>query len=176
MPVSDLVSLVPPPATPVAAIGDWNRVEVELNLELPGDYKEIISIYGAGVLCRLISIPSPFVRPVTASKFWTDWVDFYRDLASYGVDIPYDLFPACPGLLPCGNYADSNNINWLTAPASEKWQLVYYSRSDGFIDIGPISLADFVVRIITGSTGLPARLFPGAIPAEDRFFSVFTGF
>jgi hypothetical protein len=176
MPVSELVSLVPPPATPVAASGDWNKVEAELKQRLPDDYKEIISIYGAGRFCRMISIASPFVRPISALKFWTDWVDFYRDLTSYGVDVPYDLFPACPGLLPCGSYTDSNNINWLTAPAGEKWRLIYYSRSDGFIDVGPTSLADFVVRIITGSTGLPERLFPAAIPVEDRFFTPFSGF
>lgn len=173
MSINDLIDLVPPPDAPVAASGDWNRVEDELGIRLPDDYKAIISTYGVGDFCNAICIASPFVRPISAFKFWTDWVDFYNDLASYGNDVPYELFPKTPGLLPCGNYCDSDNINWLTAPALEDWRLIYYSRSAGFIDIGETTLVDFVISVIEGNSILPKRIIP-SLPKEHRYFTPMT--
>jgi hypothetical protein len=64
--VEELRRLVPPPETPNGADGDWGACERDLGLRLPADYKEFISTYGSGTLCRLFEIPSPFSARVGA--------------------------------------------------------------------------------------------------------------
>src|SRR5689334_2590115 len=112
--LEELIALLPPPASPVGAHGDWAAVEANLGLRLAEDYKQFISRYGAGTISGMIVVGNPFVQPVSPRKFWENWVDIYRDIAAYGTDVPFELYPACPGLLPCGDYADFNIINWLT--------------------------------------------------------------
>jgi hypothetical protein len=45
--IDDLVRLVPPPAEPVDAHGDWDAVEAALGLGIPIDFKTLITRYGS---------------------------------------------------------------------------------------------------------------------------------
>ncbi|VTS08194.1 Uncharacterized protein OS=Streptosporangium roseum (strain ATCC 12428 / DSM 43021 / JCM 3005 / NI 9100) GN=Sros_9077 PE=4 SV=1: SUKH_6 [Tuwongella immobilis] len=169
-PFDELLELLPPPSHPVAAGGDWSAVEASLGLTLPRDYKNFISHYGAGVISGTILIGNPFVRPVPARAFWENWVDIYRDIAKYGTKISYDLYPDCPGLLPCGSYADVNIINWLTDTSPDRWKLIYFSHSAGFFDLETISLAQFLVQLLTGTTTLPSNVMSPRLAAQPKYF------
>ena len=127
-------------------------------------------MYGAGTISGMIVVGNPFVQPVSARKFWENWVDIYRDIAAYGTKVPFKLYPECPGLLPCGDYADFNIINWLTDPRGDQWRLTYYSRSHGFFDLGPISLIDFVLELLTGTHKLPNHVMSNILVSTPRQF------
>ncbi|MFD8530369.1 hypothetical protein ACFV0L_23415 [Streptosporangium canum] len=58
--IDGLIRLVPPPAEPVDAQGDWREVEAALGLELPADFKTLIERYGRGQFVDLITPLTPF--------------------------------------------------------------------------------------------------------------------
>lgn len=150
-----LTEIVVPPANPSGNLGDWIDVEKELSLELPEDYKQFVSLYGAGTISGMISIGAPFIQPVPARKFWENWVDIYNDIENYGTEVPFDLYPTIPGLLPCGHYADVNIINWLTHNSQPQWRIIFYSHSKGFFDLGTTSLTQFLLSMLTDINTLP---------------------
>jgi hypothetical protein len=102
--VAELRCLVPPPAHPDGADGDWTACERELQLRLPDDYKEFISAYGSGTLCRSFEILSPFDSPqrwrTTVRGWWVNWARIYDCWGEFPRDLPYPPYPAVPGLLP----------------------------------------------------------------------------
>jgi hypothetical protein len=61
--VAELRRLVPPPAHPDGADGDWAACERELQLRLPEDYKEFISAYGSGTICGFFRNLEPLRLP-----------------------------------------------------------------------------------------------------------------
>ena len=84
--IADLIRLVPPPSVPVAANGDWPKLERELGLPIPQDYKDFIANYGTGAFCNYLVIPSPFAFKVPPSNEivspkvgWTWWSGIYSD-------------------------------------------------------------------------------------------------
>jgi hypothetical protein len=168
--LEELLSILLPPTNPVGAHGDWAAVEAELGLQLAEDYKQFISWYGAGTISGLIVVGNPFVQPVSPRKFWENWVDIYRDIVSYGVEIPFKLYPEHPGLLPCGDYADVNIINWLTNQDKQPCDLIFYSRSAGFFNLGRITLTRFIVQLLTGSTALPTSAVTNVLLTKPRQF------
>src|SRR5262249_10794441 len=112
--IQELLSLVPPAPEPKDAKGDWNKVEGDLGLALPEDYKQFITHYGRGTLCNLFWFASPFNcvdpptrRPVSAREYWTSWAGIYNDWGKTKRDIPFPVYPTIPGLFPWGIYGDT---------------------------------------------------------------------
>lgn len=58
--IDDLVRLVPPPAVPVSASGDWQQVESRLVLRVPDDFKQMTGHYGRGQFAGFITPLTPF--------------------------------------------------------------------------------------------------------------------
>jgi hypothetical protein len=61
--IDDLVRLVPRPDSPIDATGDWERVETDLGLELPPDFKMLVHRYGRGQFRSFITPLNPFGPP-----------------------------------------------------------------------------------------------------------------
>src|SRR5262249_19593168 len=123
--IDELQSLVKHPSSPKAAEGDWMWLEGELGLHLPNDYKAYIQAYGSGTLCNYFYIPSPFESLDPPKRYWANWASFYNDMAELGEPVPHPVFPAVPGLLPCGTYGDVDILNWLTTGDPENWRFIY---------------------------------------------------
>src|SRR5262249_7954133 len=72
-----LIEIVPPPMSPVApgSPGDWARVETELGVGLPSDFKEYIATYGAGKWASFFGIYDPFYvgKHPEMHASWRDW-------------------------------------------------------------------------------------------------------
>ncbi|MHC2066873.1 SMI1/KNR4 family protein [Bremerella sp. T1] len=153
--VKRITEIISPPDTATGPSGSWEDVEKELGLELPEDYKQFVSLYGSGTISGMISIGNPFIQPVSAQTFWLNWVDIYRDIENYGTEVPFDLYPARPALLPCGNYADVNILNWLTNESQAEWRIIYYSHSKGFFDLGKTTLTSVLLSLLTDVSDLP---------------------
>jgi hypothetical protein len=80
------------------------------------------------------------------------------------------LYSICPGLLPCGDYADVNIINWFGGKDANDSELVYYSRSEGFFNLGRITLTRFIIQLLTGSTGLPHSAVTNVLAIKPKVF------
>jgi hypothetical protein len=117
--IDALVSLVPPPESPVDATADWPKIEAALGVHLPGDYRELVTRYGTGEFCDL-------VHPLTANELVTDGLDALeveRELATEG---PYPLHPDPGGLLPWGRTSNGHLLCWRT----DDWTVVVYAPRD----------------------------------------------
>ena len=175
--VAELRRLVPPPAHPDGADGDWTACERELQLRLPEDYKEFISAYGSGTLCRSLEILSPFDSPqrwrTTVRGWWENWARIYDCWGDFPRALPYPRYPAVPGLLPWGTYCDANVWSWYPAGEPHEWRLVYDERHQEFIEVPGLGFAEFLVAALKGTVPLPEWVFGKHVQSLPQVYEPF---
>jgi hypothetical protein len=173
--LSELSKLVPPPAEPKDSKGDWVRIEHDLGLTLPDDYKGYIELYGSGVLCSFFSIRSPFMLErqyrVSPREAWIAWAEFFRDWGrETHQEVPFPVYPEIPGLLPWGTYGDVDSVGWLTDKPSNEWHIVYLNQHDGFFELHELGFTQFLVAALKGKVPLPDSVFGKHILEEPYVF------
>jgi hypothetical protein len=144
--LDDLVSLVPPPAAPVDAHGDWAAVEAALGLRLPADFQALIARYGLGSFAD-VTLLTPFD---THTGGLLDLVRHARDLrdmfeghrADWPEDFPHPLYPEPGGLLEWAGTGDGDMLCWLTTGAADTWPVVVWNIREGAhrYDVGAVEL------------------------------------
>ncbi len=121
-----LERVVSPPGQPVAACSasDWDRIEVELAIQFPSDYRRLVSSFGSGYFCgTFIFLPSP------ASARYSKVVDtlLYQLSAAKGHGIPYNVFPVTPGLYPWATDENGGIACWNRVGDPDDWNVVTVS-------------------------------------------------
>jgi uncharacterized protein (TIGR02996 family) len=163
-PLDELRLVLPPPKRRLHADGDWGEVEAALGLRLPADYKAFIGTYGSGTIGPLEFV-SPLGVGADVRRWWANWAAFYPDIAEYGEEIPYPVFPQLGGLLPFGTLGSVDILNWLTLGEPDCWPFVYYDRDEGLFEVKGLSAVEFVLEAVTQQSPLLIRL--GSEPAFD---------
>ncbi len=158
--LQELARLVPPPAEPKHAKGDWKSLEQDMGLVLPGDYEEYIELYGSGTMCAYFAIDSPFSLAshykVTTREGWLKWTGIYHCWGEEPEsEVPFPLYPKVPGLLPWGIYGDVDVLGWLTDTDPTCWHIVYMDREKGFFDLPGVGFLAFLLAAIKGEAPLP---------------------
>lgn len=130
---------------------DWADVEARLGTPLPGDYKQLVEIFGEGAFDGYLDfhVPDAHVRTsdiVRHSKWLSEWA------ASHGSRLwrPYELYPAPGGLLKWGSTEQADGFFWLTEDADpDRWPVLMtddtcdnWTRFDG-------TTAECVHRMLT---------------------------
>jgi hypothetical protein len=156
-----------PPEIPFAFEGDWHRIEAEIGLALPGDYKAFISKYGSGKICGFVSLFSPFVNNGNWSlmPYVSETIQAYESYVDTKVlrAIPYPLYPKRGGLLPFGTTENSSCLNWLTDGPPDEWELVVWDPDSlAFSNTCYRSLAEFLADLVQQRCGL----IPGDPPLD----------
>lgn len=143
---SALVAKVPPPHMPLAAKGDWSKVEARLKLQLPSDYKWFIEQYGTGWFCKAVFITSPFWQDSQGNDALSIVNDQIRELYQSYVDSgdwpewPYPYYPQNGGLLTFASSYNNEYLSWLTHGAPSKWTIVLFHHFE-LHDTGYSSIA-----------------------------------
>jgi hypothetical protein len=175
--VEELRRLVPPPPAPNGADGDWAACERELQLRLPEDYKEFISAYGSGTLCRLFAISSPFSSPMlwktNVRDWWVKWAGIYDCWGDEDRVLPYPRYPDVPGLLPWATYGDVDVLSWYTAGEPNQWYVIYDDHYEGFAEVPGFGFADFLVAALKGAVPLPERVFDKEVMGQPKIYQPF---
>jgi hypothetical protein len=175
--VEELRRLVPPPATPHGADGDWVTCERELQLRLPEDYKDFISIYGSGTLCNLFEISSPFSSPLLwktgVRDWWVRWARIYDCFGEIPRVLPYARYPTVPGLLPWATYGTVDVLSWYTAGEPHQWRVVYDERHEEFFEVPGLGFAEFLVAAMKGVVPLPEHVFGKHVVNEPPIYKPF---
>jgi hypothetical protein len=126
--VSDPTRLIPPPASPVAAAGDWGAVEATIGLSLPDDFKRVVEVYGTGRFFGFLWVYSPF----DPSEEWSlahqvrlaaENLQAYR---AEGFAVPFPVHPEVGGLLNFGSTENGNLLNWITEGEPNGWRLAIW--------------------------------------------------
>ncbi len=164
--LKELMSLVPPPQSPLYSQGDWGQVEKELGIALPVDYKELISVYGAGTFnakaydagFQIFSYLSPW----GAKNQGEGMGELLKSMliSFYGNDEytpPASFYPHVPGLLHFGTYLERDELLWLVPASGPPRDIVWFALEEGFITLPGISVTELLLSIIRGNSILHQR-------------------
>lgn len=166
--LAEMISILPPPANPTHASGDWARVEKDLGIELPSDYKAIVRTYGYGSYCDSLSLLNPFTDnkvTKTIAAIIQQWQQI-SDLCA----VEYPFYPDRGGLLPCAVNVNGNYVSWKTDGSPEEWEIVVWDTSEvRYVTFqGPLST--FLHSLLTRESALTSLLLtslayqPGRAP------------
>lgn len=130
--IQELVAIVPPPASPTAASGDFAAVEADLGTKLPADYQELVRRYGYGTFSDFLHLWSPFFAPCTMMAQARVTLDADRTLARFAARaVPFPLFPEPDGALPWASTDNGDVVYWLTWGAPDAWPVALRNPRGG---------------------------------------------
>lgn len=156
-----LVAMVPPPEEPFE-IGDvegFARVETELGLELPDDYKRAIQTYGSGQWQEFWTILNPFReneftnlviqcqnrRPMKWSA-----LDAERAIREAQGKYPHPIYPEAGGILPWAITDNGGRFFWLTDGQPKNWPTVYYANRSPAFEVYRMPCTELLYKAVAG--------------------------
>jgi hypothetical protein len=171
--MKQLREMVPPPAE-IFEVGDrdsFAKVEAELGLMLPEDYKQVVQTYGSGQWQGFWYILNPFTQneflnfvcqsKMLRPKNWST-LDSERERRESTKGIypyPNPIYPEPGGIIPWALTDNGGRFFWLTKTRPEDWPTIYYpDRSPDFIKY-PVSCAELLFKAVAGILPIFAEEF-----------------
>jgi hypothetical protein len=152
MSIQALRAIVPPPSHPVAAGRHdlWHDVESQLRTPLPPDYKDFITLYGAGDFYRFLGILSPFSKRDSLITNNKRYLPVFKNLSGIARDVVL-TFPDPGGLLICGGDENGNTLFWQTGGEPSAWPIVYASEELLDYEVFETDLTGFLAGWMSGA-------------------------
>lgn len=182
--LQQLVSLVPPPQEPVApgSPNGWPRIESEIGAPLPQDFKDYISVYGAGQWADFFGIIDPFYKwkHPQASKSWREWMhtrigsleQMRREWPKHTA--PFLPHPAPEGLLAFGYDDNGGTLCWHTRGQAGDWPIVCLDgKLSEEYDCFAMSLIGFLAALMAAEIQ-PCPFAPDLFPISPPPFRAYT--
>lgn len=179
-----LVSLVPPPKAPVApgSVDAWPQVEKEIGAPLPQDFKDYISVYGAGQWADFFGIMNPFYKwkHPEASKSWRQWME--SRLGSLGEQrrewpentAPFLPHPALEGVLAFGYNDNGGTLCWHMRGDPDAWPIVCLDgKLSEIYDCFTMPLTAFLAALVAEEIQ-PRTFAPDLFPIPQPAFRPYT--
>ncbi|MEU4731987.1 histone-like nucleoid-structuring protein Lsr2 [Streptomyces sp. NPDC023588] len=170
-----LTRLCPPPQTQPAPI-DWGRIEAELDMRLPEDYKQLAAAYGPGSYGGdyiTIYHPHGVTLYVNLTGPMSSRIREYlqRDYDQGTYPVPYDP----QHLFAIGGTEGGQKLFWITEPvnAPDSWRVAINEDKGSRWFTYDGNLTNFLVAVISGEIdnlpfsnllGLPACFTPSVPP------------
>ncbi|WP_405914989.1 SMI1/KNR4 family protein [Streptomyces sp. NBC_00728] len=149
--IDDLIALVPPPANPVDASGDWTQVEAGLGLELPADFKALISSYGLGQFVDFINPLTPFGSRNLLLRSAQRLLDSERPFREANPDdCPYPYYPEAGGLLEWAGTDNGDRLCWVTDGHPDTWTVVAWNPRGWYYDAHDTGAVGFLHGWLSG--------------------------
>ncbi|MBR7827938.1 SMI1/KNR4 family protein [Actinospica sp. MGRD01-02] len=147
----ELTRLVPPPAAPVDARGDWHSVEAELGLALPADFKQLIEAYGLGQFVDFITPLTPFGSRDLLMRSARDILDSEHSFREENPeDSPYAIYPEPGGLLEWAGTDNGDRLCWLTEGEPDQWTTIAWNQRSWSYDVFPVGAVEFLAGWLAG--------------------------
>ena len=171
MSLQELIHLVPPPAKPQHAAGDWPAAEAKLGIALPADYKGIVERYGAGAFSDFLIVLNPFTPNayLNLQEGGAQILESARTVRASDPDLyRMPLFPESGGLLPWGVTEAGDTLYWRTTGLPDSWTVVLRRSSDPLSDVHAMPCSTFLTEwlgrrslaaVFEGSAHFPAAEF-----------------
>lgn len=152
MSLSELLTVLPPPADVVASVGDWRVIEAQLAVPLPSDYKEFVSLYGVGSVRESIWILSPFSKYFSLQEKLQEHRRVHAELTeNLGHDIiPYPVFPEPGGILPWATTSDGSVCSWVTTSSAPDSWVVFVESPEWDWEQFECSMTAFLAGALSG--------------------------
>lgn len=130
MSIKELTAIIRPPQKPVEVPKNpnWNKIEKKLGVPLPSDYRDFVVTYGTGTLGRFVIVCNAFSTIeggalIPMVKYDCDILRSLRE-SEGNEQVPFDIHPHRPGLLPWGGDENGNSFYWLTEGKPDAWPCV----------------------------------------------------
>lgn len=149
--------LIQPPSKPIENdnLGEWDKVETALKIELPKDYKDYINIFGTGCIANLIWVFNPFSK----NPHLNLQIQIKEQLEAIAVlqeqfneNCPYKIYPEKGGLLPWGLTDNGDVMFWLTDGEPDFWKTVIHESRGSKYEKHEDTMTSFLSNLILGIT------------------------
>jgi hypothetical protein len=173
MSLEELTRILPPPSYPVYARGvdDWGRIEEELGMIFPEDYREFVALYGAGSIDDFLWVFVPFCpnKYLDLSYNDTKLLGALRSLQDeFPETSPYPLNPPEDGVFPWAITDNGDELYWRVRHGRvEKKVLVLGSRSNDWQEFD-LTTVDFLTNVLNCT--ISVRRFPEDFPDVQHSF------
>jgi hypothetical protein len=124
--IATLTALIPPPADPIDATGDWDAAERDLGTAFPADFKDLIKTYGTGMFGGLwLANPlRPWGREAIRER-----IAGFRELRE-ACEFALPLFPEQPGFLPWGSDSNGHLYCWWADGSPDSWPVAQVAHGE----------------------------------------------
>jgi len=156
MSMEHVTKVIPPPEHPVetGSSAEWSKIEQELNLSLPSDYKSYIARYGSGCIGGLLWPLNPFAANpnINLMQQFKGTLDALRSLRDrFGEELPYQLYPERGGLFPWGLTDNGDSLYWLTEGGPEGWPVVVNAGREPRYERYNLPMTEFLACLVEGT-------------------------
>jgi hypothetical protein len=172
MSINDLTAVVPPPDTPAAVPAklNWKEIEKALGVLLPMDYKDFVARYGSGLLGNFIRVFNPFdeyeYMGLVPSVVRICGIRRELKESEGDAEVPFDVYPKSPGLLPWGNDENGNGLYWLTEGATDHWPCIVGAGRDRRWQRFDMTMTTFLATALNGD--VKCRIWPSGFARPNR--------
>jgi hypothetical protein len=177
--IERLCVVAPPPEHPKGPGNEleWRRLEMEIGLVYPSDFKELIFKYGSGRFKNFFAVVNPFhfASPDISYKAFVRFrLDGLRKAKhSYFKNaVPYPVYPDEGGLFPWGYTDNGGSICWLTKGQPSRWPTICLDRGySKEFDEFEMSIVEFIEKWLTDQILTPTLTPPDFYPLRQPVFS-----
>lgn len=170
--ISKLINILPPPSQRAFDNTAWASIESHENLRLPNDFKQLISIYGCGVVDDFIWVLDPFSKNPNLnfekSKYFIDSYAVMR--SEFLSDYPRPDYPAEGSFLPWAVTDNGETLVWLVNGEPDSWVVAIHSSDQGDEEVYNFGCVEFILKLL--NRDISSKILPSQFPpvALDRHF------
>lgn len=172
MNIDKLNAVLPPPSIVNREL-DWLSLELELGINLPGEYKLFIDSYGVGGIDGFIWLYGPF-EPYSNLNFLTQMKSDLSVYSELKKQFPkrYDLtlYPEVGGVLPFGTTENGDTLFWLTEGDSDSWKIIVHDVRSPEYEVIDLQFIQFLTSLM--SKEIKCKIFPNDFPDDKPTFDV----
>lgn len=142
--IHKLSEILPIP-TCVEKTHEWNRIEAEMKVVFPEDYKKMIDIYGGGGINEFLWILSPFTKCKNLNMIekYQEMKNAYFQMKALFPDLlPFDFYDGKQGLFPWGITDNGDELYWYFCETGNKL-VVFESRYSSYQEF-EMNVTDFL--------------------------------
>lgn len=155
MSLEEFCAIVFPPKSPFESgkDEDWAKVELEIGIKLPDDFKKFIEVYGTGKLGDFFYVLNPFAANKYVNLFEQIKVrlDANRMMQKqFPRSVPFPLYPEPDGILPWAFTDNGDVLFWLTKGEPDEWIVVVQESRLAEWEQFPESMSDFLTNLFKG--------------------------
>ncbi len=181
-----LFEVCPPPSKPnqPPTKSDWDRIESQIAISFPDDYKQILEKYGHGTWQGFWYFFNPAVHDdanwfspegETTGKLTLPILRAVRESdREEGVhDAEFAIFPETGGMLPWASTDNGGVFCWLTKGSQSNWPTVYFDEDPWRCvekTVYELSCSEILLGAVTGELPIFEDEFGGADPELDEAF------
>jgi hypothetical protein len=164
-----LCAAVPPPPEPSEAgnAEGLAQVEARFGIELPEDYKRLITAFGTGCWREFLWVLNPFSANTFLNLFdqTARQLDAEREIRrKWPAEVPFALYPETGGLLPWAMTDNGDRLYWITEREPDSWPTIIFESRGPRFDRHGLTCCDLLLGWVSGRVEI--SVFPDDFDAD----------